>query len=69
MSARVLLADDHALLLGALEKLLVDECEVVGQVAVALGIGHRELVARDDEVVANRDAVPRLSGTASASAG
>jgi DNA-binding NarL/FixJ family response regulator len=30
---RVLLADDHALLLGAFEKLLADECEIVGQVA------------------------------------
>src|SRR5262245_2168419 len=30
---RVLLADDHALLLGAFEKLLADECEVVGQVS------------------------------------
>lgn len=30
---RVLLADDHALLLGAFERLLADECEIVGQVA------------------------------------
>jgi DNA-binding NarL/FixJ family response regulator len=30
---RVLLADDHALLLGAFEKLLTPECDVVGQVA------------------------------------
>ena len=30
---RVLLADDHALLLGAFEKLLADECEIVGQVS------------------------------------
>jgi DNA-binding NarL/FixJ family response regulator len=30
---RVLLADDHALVLGAFEKLLADECEVVGQVS------------------------------------
>jgi DNA-binding NarL/FixJ family response regulator len=29
---RVLLADDHALILGAFEKLLSDECEIVGQV-------------------------------------
>jgi DNA-binding NarL/FixJ family response regulator len=29
---RVLLADDHALLLGAYEKLLAGECEIVGQV-------------------------------------
>jgi DNA-binding NarL/FixJ family response regulator len=30
---RVLLADDHTLLLGAFEKLLAGECEVVGQVS------------------------------------
>jgi DNA-binding NarL/FixJ family response regulator len=30
---RVLLADDHALLLGAFEKLLAEECDIVGQVA------------------------------------
>ena len=30
---RVLLADDHALVLGAFEKLLAEECEVVGQVS------------------------------------
>jgi DNA-binding NarL/FixJ family response regulator len=29
---RVLLADDHALLLGAFEKLLTPECDIVGQV-------------------------------------
>src|SRR6476661_4439464 len=29
---RVLLADDHTLLLGAFEKLLAEECEIVGQV-------------------------------------
>lgn len=30
---RVLLADDHALLLGAFEKLLSEECDIVGQVS------------------------------------
>src|SRR4030095_948050 len=30
---RVLLADDHTLLLGAFEKLLAGECDVVGQVS------------------------------------
>jgi DNA-binding NarL/FixJ family response regulator len=30
---RVLLADDHVLLLGAFARLLADECEIVGQVA------------------------------------
>ena len=33
MKPRVLLADDHTILLGALEKLLGDECEIVGQAA------------------------------------
>jgi len=30
---RVLLADDHVLLLGAFEKLLADECSIVGKVS------------------------------------
>ena len=30
---RVLLADDHALILGAFGKLLAEECEIVGQVS------------------------------------
>ncbi len=30
---RVLLADDHALILGAFEKLLAGECDIVGQVS------------------------------------
>jgi DNA-binding NarL/FixJ family response regulator len=33
MAPRVLLADDHVLLLGAFEKLLAGECEIVGQVS------------------------------------
>ena len=37
---RVLLADDHALLLGALETLLQNECDIVGK-----GSDGRELVA------------------------
>ena len=39
---RVLLADDHTLLLGAFEKLLSDECDVVGQVS-DFGRGQSEL--------------------------
>jgi DNA-binding NarL/FixJ family response regulator len=39
-ATRVLLADDHTLLLGAFEKLLASECEVVGTVS-----DGRELVA------------------------
>ena len=42
---RVLLADDHQLLLGAFEKLLAGECEVVGQVS-----DGRALVAAAEEL-------------------
>jgi DNA-binding NarL/FixJ family response regulator len=42
---RVLLADDHALVLGAFEKLLAGECEVVGQVS-----DGRELVAEAERL-------------------
>jgi DNA-binding NarL/FixJ family response regulator len=45
---RVILADDHALLLGAFEKLLAAECDIVGQV----GDG-RALVAAVDELKPN----------------
>ena len=42
---RVLLADDHALLLGAFEKLLSADCEIVGQAC-----DGRALVAAADEL-------------------
>jgi DNA-binding NarL/FixJ family response regulator len=42
---RVLLADDHALLLGAFEKLLSPDCDIVGQVS-----DGRALVAAADEL-------------------
>ena len=42
---RVLLADDHALLLGAFEKLLAADCDIVGQVS-----DGRALVAAADEL-------------------
>lgn len=42
---RVLLADDHALLLGAFEKLLSEECEIVGTVP-----DGRALVAAADQL-------------------
>ncbi len=42
---RVLLADDHTLLLGAFEKLLSEECDVVGQVS-----DGRALVAAAEEL-------------------
>jgi DNA-binding NarL/FixJ family response regulator len=42
---RVLLADDHTLLLGALEKLLTEECEIIGQVS-----DGRSLVAAAEQL-------------------
>jgi DNA-binding NarL/FixJ family response regulator len=45
MRPRVLLADDHALLLGAFEKLLSADCEIVGQVT-----DGRSLVAAAQEL-------------------
>jgi DNA-binding NarL/FixJ family response regulator len=58
---RVLLADDHALILGAFEKLLAGECDIVGQV----GDG-RALVAAvealNPEVVVLDISMPLLNG-------
>ena len=58
---RVLLADDHALLLGAFEKLLAGEFDIVGQVS-----DGRALVAAVDrlrpEVVVLDIAMPELNG-------
>ena len=58
---RVLLADDHALLLGAFEKLLSGEFDIVGQVS-----DGRALVAAVDrlrpEVVVLDIAMPELNG-------
>src|SRR4051794_31551919 len=45
MGTRVLLADDHALLLTAYEKLLSGECDIVGQVT-----DGRALLAAADEL-------------------
>src|SRR4026209_2906900 len=58
---RVLLADDHALILGAFEKLLAGECDIVGQV----GDG-RALVAAvetlNPDVVVLDISMPLLNG-------
>ena len=61
MSARVLLADDHALLLGALEKLLVDDCEVVGQVADGRALVEAAERLRPDIIVLDIS-MPLLNG-------
>ena len=61
MSARVLLADDHALLLGALEKLLLDECEVVGQVADGRALVEAAERLRPDIIVLDIS-MPLLNG-------
>jgi DNA-binding NarL/FixJ family response regulator len=58
---RVLLADDHALLLGAFEKLLAAECEIVGQVQ-----DGRQLVAAAErlkpDVIVLDISMPLLNG-------
>ena len=58
---RVLLADDHALLLGAFEKLLAGECEIVG-----LASDGRALVAAAEalkpDVIVLDIAMPLLNG-------
>jgi DNA-binding NarL/FixJ family response regulator len=58
---RVLLADDHALLLGAFEKLLADDCDIVGQVS-----DGRALVAAADrlkpDIVVLDISMPLLNG-------
>jgi DNA-binding NarL/FixJ family response regulator len=58
---RVLLADDHTLLLGAYEKLLAGECEIVGQVS-----DGRALVAAAEklqpDVIVLDIAMPLLNG-------
>ena len=62
---RVLLADDHTLLLGAIAKLLSEECEVVGQVS-----DGRALVAAAEElkpdVIVLDISMPLLNGVEAA---
>ena len=60
---RVLLADDHALLLGAFEKLLAGECDVVGQVSDGRAVVAEAERLKPDIVVLDI-AMPLLNGLA-----
>jgi DNA-binding NarL/FixJ family response regulator len=58
---RVLLADDHALLLAAFEKLLADQCVVVGQVSDGRALVEAAERLRPDVIVLDI-AMPLLNG-------
>lgn len=58
---RVLLADDHALLLAAFEKLLADHCDVVGQVSDGRALVDAAERLRPDVIVLDI-AMPLLNG-------
>ena len=58
---RVLLADDHALLLGAYEKLLAGQCEIVGEVADGRALVDAAERLRPDLVVLDIS-MPLLNG-------
>jgi DNA-binding NarL/FixJ family response regulator len=58
---RVLLADDHALLLGAFEKLLSEECDVVGQVSDGRALVEAAERVKPDLVVLDVS-MPLLNG-------
>jgi len=58
---RVLLADDHALLLGAFEKLLAGECEIVGQAADGRALVAAAEALKPDVIVLDI-AMPLLNG-------
>jgi len=61
MRPRVLLADDHALLLGAFEKLLGAECDVVGMVTDGRALVNEALSLKPDVIVLDVT-MPRLNG-------
>jgi DNA-binding NarL/FixJ family response regulator len=58
---RVLLADDHALILGAFEKLLSDHCQIVGQVSDGRALVEAAERLRPDLIVLDIS-MPLLNG-------
>ena len=58
---RVLLADDHTLLLGAFDKLLAADCEVVGQVSDGRAAGRSRRQFKPDVIVLDIS-MPLLNG-------
>ncbi len=58
---RVLLADDHTLVLGAFEKLLASECEIVGQVSDGRALVSAAEQLKPDLIVLDI-AMPLLNG-------
>jgi len=58
---RVLLADDHVLLLGAFEKLLASECDIVGQVVDGRSLVEAAETLKPDVVVLDIS-MPLLNG-------
>jgi DNA-binding NarL/FixJ family response regulator len=58
---RILLADDHALLLGAFEKLLSEECDIVGQVSDGRALVSAAAELKPDLIVLDI-AMPLLNG-------
>ena len=58
---RVLLADDHALLLGAYEKLLAGQCEIVGQVSDGRALLEAAEMLKPDLIVLDIS-MPLLNG-------
>ena len=58
---RVLLADDHALLLGAFEKLLAGECDIVGQVSDGRALVAAAETLKPDVIVLDIS-MPLLNG-------
>jgi DNA-binding NarL/FixJ family response regulator len=61
MKPRVLLADDHTLLLEAFTKLLADSCEIVGTVSDGRALVESAKTLKPDVVVADI-AMPMLNG-------